>query len=289
MWRRLILIAPAAALTRCLFPSLDGLSSGDASTIESGADVSADVVTDTSPPADVEAGVGTYIDEVTADSPASWWRLGESSTSQPAADEMKVQAGAYQTPGVTLGAAGAIGKDTNTAASFAGTNGGVVLPGTLYDLGGAVPFAIEVWLAPGPPPPVDAGDRMRRVVSHRTNSPYFGWYMTLDTAQRVIFTRWDQNVNVDTLTSTPLVQDKYAHVVVSADGTTLSLYVNGALIAAAPESNITPDVAANALAWATQSDLGAEFFNGSMDEAAIYTHALAPARVLAHYQAGIAK
>ena len=37
----------------------------------------------------------------------------------------------------------------------------------------------------------------------------------------------------------------------------------------------------------TTSDFTVEWFNGTLDEPAVYTHALAPARVLAHYQAGI--
>jgi len=282
----LVLLAPALALTRCLFPSLDGLTS-DASVIDAGSDVS-----DATPPIDavapdVDAGLGSYTSEVMADSPASWWRLGETSTSAQAVDEMKVQNGTFQLPGVTLGVLGAIAKDPNTAMSLDGTNGALVLPGSLYDLGGTVPFAIEVWLSPGAPPPLDAGDPDRRVVSHRTDSPYFGWYMEIDPNQRLVFTRWDQDTQLDQLISKPLVQDKYSHVVVSADGASMSLYVNGVLVAATPQSAITPNVAANAFAWGSLSDLDGEFLNGSLDEPAIYTHALAPSRVLAHYQAGI--
>lgn len=291
MWRRLLLIAPALALTRCLFPSLDGLSSGDASVVESGADAGKDVdVADQVAAPDVDAdaqpALGTYVQEVTADSPASWWRLGESSTSSPAADEMKVQNGAYRTPGVTLGVAGAIAKDTNTAAAYDGTSGSMYLPGTLFDFGGSPPFAIEVWVSPGPPP--DASDPLRRIVSHRTVSPYFGWFMAIDSSQRILFTRWDSNATVASVTSTPLAQGQWSHVVVSADGTTLTLYVNGASVASGAEATIT-DTPATHVSFGSTSDFTVEWYVGALDEPAIYTHALAPARVLAHYQAGIAK
>ncbi len=281
-------MAPATLLTRCLFPSLDGLSS-DASVVESGLDARADVASDAPTPdasADAgEAGLGTYVEEVLADSPASWWRLDESSTTSPAADEMKVQNGTYRT-GVTLGVAGAIGKDTNTAATFDGMNGAMYLPGSMFDFGGSPPFAIEVWISPGPP--TDASDLLRRIVSHRTTSPYFGWFLAVDNLQRVVFTRWDSNATVASLTSTPVAQGQWSHVVVSADGTTLTLYVDGASVATGAEATITDTVATH-LSFGSTSDFTVEWYDGSLDEPAIYAHALAPARVLAHYQAGIAK
>jgi hypothetical protein len=276
------LIVPALLFTRCLFPSLDGLASGgDASVLDASdapipVDASADAPT-----------LGTYVQELTADAPASWWRLGESSTGLPAKDEMGVQDGTYRVPGITLGAAGAISQDGNTAASFDGTNGAMFLPGTFYDLGGSPPFAIEIWIAPGPPS--DASDPLRRIVSHRTSAPYFGWFFAIDNTQRLVFSRWDQNATVASMTSAPLTEGQWAHAVVTGDGTTMTLYVNGASVASGPEGAITANVAATALAFGAQSDFSIQWFDGSLDEPAIYTHALAPARVLAHYQAGIGK
>jgi hypothetical protein len=256
--------------------------------VEAGGDVESGVGVDAQADADAAPALGTYVQEVTADSPASWWRLGESSTSSPAADEMKVQDGTYRTSGITLGVAGAIGKDSNTAAAFDATNGAMYLPGTLFDFGGSPPFAVEVWVSPGPPPAADASDPLRRVVSHRTTAPYFGWYMAIDANQRIVFTRWDSNATVASVTSTPLVQGQWSHVVVSADGTTLTLYVDGASVASGAEATIT-DTPASHVSFGTTSDFSGEWFDGAMDEPAIYTHALAPERVLAHYQAGIAK
>ncbi len=47
-------------------------------------------------------------------------------------------------------------------------------------------------------------------------------------------------------------------------------------------------VAATHVSFGATSDFTTEYYAGGLDEPAIYTHALAPARVLAHYQAGIA-
>ena len=284
--RRSFLIAPALALTRCLFPSLDGLA-GDASA----KDASTEAVAEASPSDApiVDAAPKTYVEEVTSDSPAGWWRLGEATTSSVAKDQTGGHDGKYNVPGVTLGLKGAIASDPDTAMAVDGVNGAMFLPGTLFDLGGAPAFAVEVWVSPGAPPPADASDTLRRIASHRSDSPYFGWYLAIDDTQRVLFERWDSNATVAAVTaSMPLTQSQWAHVVLSADGTTLTLYVDGVQAGTCPEATIT-DTPANNVSFGSNSDLAGEFFDGAIDEPAIYTHALAPARVVAHYQAGIAK
>jgi len=260
--------------------------------LDGGVDAAPDVgVADGAPEAAVEAEAGSpsYVEEVAADAPASWWRFGESDPSQAARDEMNVQAGTYETPGITLGVPGAIAGDPNTAVSFDETSGTIKLSGDLYDLGGSPPFAIEVWVSPGPAPDADASDPDRRIFSHRTDSPFFGWYLLLQPDQTLSFTRWDQNAVVGQLASPPLATGAFSHVVVSSDGTTMTLYVNGASVDTEPAGAVTPNVSANALTWGSNSDLSGQYFGGALDEGAIYGHALAPARVLAHYHAGIGK
>jgi len=88
--------------------------------------------------------------------------------------------------------------------------------------------------------------------------------------------------------SSALPQSQWSHVVVTGDGTVLTMYVNGASISSGPEAAIT-DAPATHVSFGSTSDFTNEFLDGALDEPAIYTHALAPARVLAHYQAGIAK
>jgi hypothetical protein len=273
----MILAAPLLALTRCLFPSLDGLAGGDASLQDAGFESGADVAT-----------LGTYAEEVKADSPAAWWRLGENDTSLPAKDQMGFQDGTYHVPGVTLGLKGAITSDPDTAVALDGVNGSMFLPGTLFGFGGSPSFAIEVWISPGAAPPADASDPLRRIVSHRTSAPYFGWFLAIDATQRVFFTRWDSNATVASITSSPIAQGQFTHVVASADGSNLVLFVNGAQVASGPEATITDTPAAH-VAFGSTSDFTTEWLDGTLDEPAIYTHALAPARVVAHYQAGIAK
>ncbi len=274
--------------TSCLFPSLDELTAGgeDASLDVGGEDASdsgdaglaQDVATDA-------LALGSYVGEVSKDSPASWWRLGELDASSPAKDEEGAQIGAYHVPGVLLGQKGAIASDTNTAMRLDGVTGAMSASGSAYDFGNSPPFAIEVWVAPSAPP--DAADQVRRVVSHRTSTPATGWMLILDGTQQVTFQRMDNDVVVGSVTtSAPIATGAFTYLAVSSDGATMSLYVNGALVSSSPAPTI-PVQTAPGLVWGASSGFGQEFLAGTLDEPAIYTHALSPERVLAHYQAGL--
>src|SRR5262249_49814733 len=87
-----------------------------------------------------------YAAAVTADSPASYWRLGESSGSL-AADERGANAGTY-TNSPTLAQSSLLGSDSvNKAVSFDGTNDFVkVADSAPLDLSSA--FTIETWIKP---------------------------------------------------------------------------------------------------------------------------------------------
>ena len=74
-----------------------------------------------------------------------YWRLGESAWA-PAADERGALPGTYRS-GVTLGAAGAILDDPDTAAAFDGFSGEALLPGPVLTVNGTLEgwFAVARW------------------------------------------------------------------------------------------------------------------------------------------------
>jgi len=111
--------------------------------------------------------------------------------------------------------------------------------------------------------------------------------LIIDGTQSVSYTRWDQDNEVLSIASSPIATNAWSHVVVSSDGTTTSLFVNGVVVAQTAAVAITADVAAQQLSYGARSDFSAEWFAGSLDEAAIYTHALSASRVLAHYNAAL--
>ena len=87
--------------------------------------------------------VGTgYRDDVLSDAPAAYWRLGESAGTV-AADEKGTSNGTYQN-GVTLGRAGVLTADTNTAVSFDGVDDIVTVPHS-SSLSATSGVTLEAW------------------------------------------------------------------------------------------------------------------------------------------------
>lgn len=89
-----------------------------------------------------------------------------------------------------------------------------------------------------------------------------------------------------------LSTDEWYHVVGVYDGTNIKIYVNGVerattVFTSTPRGNSNPDIP---LTFGARADGASGYwnYNGSIDEAAVYTTALTPGRILAHYEAGIA-
>ncbi len=266
-----------------LMTDLDSLK-GDAAVVDASNDALADASDGATGDAASDAKpVGSYLAEVTADFPSSWWRLGENNVILPAYDENGDFApGAYRDAGVTLGVKGALSKDGNTAAKLDGLTGAVIFSGSIYDEEGLGEFAAEMWVAP-----TSASASNQRLISHLTASNADGWMLFLDGSLVPTFERIKSGTVVGNVVGTQaLATGKFTHLVVTGDGAQLLLYVNGALAAAgATQGSITQTSAPN-LVLGASSDLTNEYFAGTLDEVALYSHLLTAARVLAHYQAG---
>lgn len=248
---------------------------GDANDAGSDGDAKLDAVAS-------DAAIGSYLAEITADSPSAWWRLGESNLIMPASDENgNIDPGAYRDSGVTLGAKGALSKDNNTAAQLDGVTGAVLFSGSIYDEEGLSGFTMEIWASP-----TSATGTNQRLISHLTASNADGWMLFLDGTLVPHFDRIKSGTIVGSVDgSAAIATGKFTHIVVTSDGSELSLYVNGALAAAgATLGSITATSAPN-LVLGASSDLSNEYFAGVLDEAAMYVQNLSAARVLAHYQA----
>jgi hypothetical protein len=261
-------------------------STGDARAADGGAiDSAIDVVTPDAAPIDatVDAHALTYPEVVRADSPLSYWRFGEASGTV-ATDEMGATNGTY-TGTVTLGAAGAIVGDANTAASFDGSTGYVAL-GNGFGFTGTSPMTVEAWVKAGT---LDAS--YRRFLSKETQDTNGRQGYTMASVASggsglLSFERFRDGQSDALAMTIPIGQ--YVHVVATYDGAAIVLYLNGVPNGSAASTRSLSSIAVP-LHLATYSDptLGPqEFFPGSIDELAIYGHALSAARVLVHYKVG---
>jgi hypothetical protein len=222
---------------------------------------------------------GSYRSTILADKPLAYWRLGEAVGGTTAHDETgNNHDGAYSTSCV-LGVAGALPSDSNTAVQFDGNAASVTVdpPGPL-DFEGHTPFSVEGWVKPA-----RIGGGYQHAINHESPTGVReGYAVFVDDLGNLDFERFVGSQGL-TLRGPLVTMGQWYHVVGTYDTSTLRLYVNGALIATTPDGR-----SANALADPLYLGLGGgnmKFFQGVIDEVAIYGAALTQAQITAHYKA----
>ncbi len=230
-------------------------------------------------------GQAAYVDEVQADHPVGYWRLNEAAVPTPPTavnlGSLDSAADGTYINGAFGGQAGAIAGDPDTAAGFDGADDKVDIPFNA-GLNGKV-FTVECWAK------VVGGSGHRSPLSARDSTPERGYIFYATPGDTWEFWTGDASPwNV--VAGPPLIHDTYAHLVGTFDGTNKLFYVNGELVGAV--ARLTPPLyspnEARPLrigAGATESG-GNYFFNGDVDEVAVYATVLSADRVYAHYKAG---
>ena len=223
----------------------------------------------------------TYTAEVTADSPAGYWRLSETAPTVTAADQSANNNPGTYLNGVTRGVAGALGTDSNLAARFDGGNDlvgmGDPASGTL-DFGTS-DITVEAWIK-------TVTTNESSIVSKR-ELPKF-WQVTV-TDDPNHDGQLRANINDGVVGrqaySTKMVDDgAWHHVVVVFDRDAgIRFYVDGA--AAGFTAGAMADDVSNTAPFQIGKASGYAHFKGDMDEVAVYRTALALDRIQAHYYA----
>ena len=195
-----------------------------------------------------------------------YWRFGEA-TGAPAADEHGARPGAYS-GGVTLGAAGAILDDPDTAAAFDGISGEALLPGPVLTTHGT----LEGWF-----------QWRSGLAVLRDHTGGGGSILAYDAGDGIVASRaagrtFSTGIDVRAL------RDGWHHLVLTKDGPNLAFYLDGVQVATATGAGST----ASAAPWHVMNNgtVADQFARGRADEVAIYTRALAPSDVTTHYELG---
>jgi hypothetical protein len=220
----------------------------------------------------------SYSATILEDEPAGYWRLGESS-GDIAVDVTGANDGIFLN-GVTLGQPGALAGDADTAAGFAGANLTKV-DVAWSDRLNATAFTVSLWAKV-----TGGGGTYRSPLTSRADFPQRGYIVYADPAN--VWQFWVGNAAGGWASlSGPAVQNgTYAHLAGVYDGTTLLFYVNGVLAAESAVTLAPNDEAPLRIgAGATEGD-GNFFFEGDIDEVAVFDKALGEDRILAHYVAG---
>jgi hypothetical protein len=267
------LVALAVLTASCSLVPLDGLTGGRiAEPIEAGSDSGND--SSLPPPS-------PYAQVVLADDPVAYYRLDETSGTTARDFSGHGNSGTY-IGGVHPGTAGAIANDSDPAATFDGATGYVDC-GDNFAFAGSQPFSLEAWVRS------ESMTGYGGVFSREDTAggpPSEGYLAFVSPSDGVYgFQRLDGN-NLTSVDSTSVASSaQYDHVVAAYDGNSMTVYVNGAA-----EQTLTATFpiagAMNHFVIGAEAGGAEDFFDGALDEVAVYDHVLSATRVTAHYLAG---
>ena len=229
----------------------------------------------------IDAPIG-YVSAVLADQPLAYWRLGSASQSVVVDETANGNMGTF-VGGVQPGDAGPLVGDQDTAMRFDGVDDFVAI-GDRLEFPGVAPFSFELWVKPHNHDVAYTGvlSKTDEQAGGNTKSGFlifdhFGKFGAErnagDTAQ-----------NVETTAALPV--DVWTYVVVTFDGATLSLYLDGQSQA----TNATPiSIPSTTNGFVLGARNGGEYlrYPGVIDEVAVYDHALSPERIDAHRRAAL--
>jgi RHS repeat-associated protein len=233
-----------------------------------------------------------YRTAVLATNPLGYWRLSDPALSTTAADSSG-NAHAATATAVTFGSAGsALTTDGDKAATFNGTSSYISLcpasppPGCAspaIGVGNSTTFSAEAWIKGA----ATVGRYFLTEGSTSTNTPYWGLATDGTTGTHAIFTVRDSSSHVATATGTKTISDgNWHHIVGIRNNHTVSLYVDGALDATTTLSTLgSLSVGLMTIGALQRQATVSNYFNGTLDDAAIYGASLTPAQIRDHYQA----
>jgi hypothetical protein len=217
----------------------------------------------------------SYADVVLADSPVAYYRMGEASGA--VIDTMSGTSGTVSGT-VTRDVTGALVVPWDDGAiTFNGTTGYVsVADQAQLDLGDT--WTIECWFKRA-----TADVTGERCLVSKGQDAYTLTFNALGTERLEIAAG---NVAVITSETGTTNDALWHHVVATKSGATVKLYKDGADVTGAVSDNTTTNNT-SALNIGRDPAAAGGFWDGSIDEVALYATALSAARVLAHYNAGV--
>lgn len=223
------------------------------------------------PPAPTDA----YGTSVTSDQPDLYWRLDESAGNVAADSSQSSNNGAYQ-GGVTKGATGVIPGYSGTAASFNGQDAAVAGQSSLTN---PTSYSLESWFKTT----TTRGGKIIGFGNSNTGlSSNYDRHVYMQDDGTLAFGVWTGQPN---LIITPVAYNdgKWHHMVAEQSSDGMKLFLDGALVGTNPQTQAQPYTGYWRVGGDTTWGSSSPYFEGTIDEVAVYSKALSADRVAAHY------
>jgi hypothetical protein len=218
----------------------------------------------------------SYASVIMRDGPIRYFRLGETSGTTAADSSSSAQNGTLNGT-VTLNQTGLITGDPNAAMLFDGSTGFVSCPSTGLPTG-AASFSLEAWAKM--PTPLQTSQSFGIIVAYGGS--------TTNSEPELYFQKSDSTLRGDAGGTQPAgvtaVAGTTYHLVLTYDGSILRFYSNGTQ---AGTATVTVNVSLSFAKIGAEQATTSHFFQGTIDEVAIYNKVLTADQILRHYQAGI--
>jgi hypothetical protein len=163
----------------------------------------------------------------------------------------------------------------------------MTVAGAAFRFPGTATYTVELWVKPGVLQDYGALASAEIPQVGQTRS---GWTVLSDSAGIIHYEVWvtdgmgPHQARGFYENTTALSAGAFRHVVVVYDGAQVLGYLDGVNESTASTGGIAPDV--GELSWGCRTDVSMCLDDWTIDELAIYDHALPPARVKAHYDLG---
>ena len=223
--------------------------------------------------------MASYSAEVLADSPLAYWKLDETSGTSAADSSGNGKTGTYE-GSPTLGVAPLI--SVGTSVTF-GAGKDVAVASSFSIPTATSPFTFEAWIKT-----TTTADRPI-IAGRNSASGNADLTLSVQNGNLYVLTRDSSGGGLLKLTSPGTVNDGAAHHCVATRNSSKlwTLYIDGSSVTTGSDTMGT-GVTNLDLAYIAFEGRNLVYFDNTIDEVAVYQTALSAARVLAHYNAGIA-
>lgn len=219
------------------------------------------------------SGADPYETAVLADHPVAYWRLDDAPGARFAYDDSGHGHDAVIVGGVTLGAPGAFAS----AKSARFDTDQWIAAGDEFGFTNNDSFSLELWLDP------DAVDIWRPILIKGDYFNFNDGYWLMTNTDLIVAS---QSAASQTSVDVPLQAGQWTHLVAVFDGLDVDLYLDGVLAKTGSfAARWDPSPVPFSIAGPDDAVHGGTSFQGTIQDVAVYDHALTAAQIGAHFKA----